>query len=414
MAGTDFGRRAGLMRRAALRPRRGPARLVAGVALASALVIVALAGRTLLGRLGDPFALLIVLPPLAVALAAFGLRDLLARRIAAIRTGERRLLAAYALWLGTSAVLTLDVAAVAAGSVAMAIGRDRGERRWQLGAAVLGANIGSLLFPFSNLTNLVLVAASGMTLATYLAAAAPAQIAAAVAGGVLLVGRFLAEQASDTDSAPADDDPPIRYRPSGGAARIGDRGSTLAACVAAAAAIVAVLSGLTGGSMVWPFVAGAAILVAWSVGDGRLEPATVLDSTPWRPLLVIVVAAIASGPIASLAGVVPRPHGTDPLSLVVVMIAGGALAATVNNLPAAAFGAAWIGASDPAVVIAWLIGTNFAALVTPHGSVATLLARAAARRHGPTTTVRDYLGNAWRYAAATSIAAVACLAVIHP
>jgi arsenical pump membrane protein len=414
MASTDLGRRAWTLRRAVLSPGHGPTRVAVGLGLAVALVVVAVAGRAVLGRLDDPFALLIVLPPLALALTAFGLRDLLARRIAAIPTGERRLAASYALWVATSAILTLDVAAVAAGSVAMAIGRDRGERRWQLGAAVLGSNIGSLLFPFSNLTNLVLVAASGMTLLTYLEVAVPAQVAAAVVGGMLLIGRFLADQASGTDAAPADDDPPIRYAPTPATTRNRDRDSTLAACLAAAAAVVAVTSGLTGGSMVWPFVAGAAILVAWSVGSGRLEPGAVLDVTPWRPLLVIVVAAIASGPIASAAGALPRPHGADPLTLAAVMLAGGALAATINNLPAAAFGAAWIGGGGPAIVVAWLIGTNFAALVTPHGSVATLLARAAARRHGATPTVRDYLGSAWRYAAATSVAAVACLALVHP
>ena len=117
--------------------------LLTGAGLAAFAV---LAGSPL-GRLADPFSLLVVLPPLALALAALGIRDAIVRPIRRLATPQRRLVAAYGTWLATSAVLTLDVAAVASGSVGMLVAREPGERRWQLGAAVLGSNLGSLLFP---------------------------------------------------------------------------------------------------------------------------------------------------------------------------------------------------------------------------------------------------------------------------
>jgi Na+/H+ antiporter NhaD/arsenite permease-like protein len=411
---TDLERRAWRARRVASGTAARARRMAVGVALGAALVLVAIAGHALLGRLGDPFALLVVLPPFAIGLAAFGFRDVLAIRIAAIRSPEVRLIGAYGLWLVTSAFLTLEVAAVASGSVAMAVGRDREERRWQLGAAVLGSNVGSLLFPFSNLTNLVLVAGSGIGLGAYLAASIPAQLAAAVACGALLLVRFADARDAEDDRVPAADDPPIRYLP---ARRdtpwTEDRNATFAAGIAAAVALTAIVAGFTGASMVWPFVAGGAILAAWAVGSGRVEPRRIVEAAPLVPLAIVVVAALAAGPIAVVAGLLPKPHVADPLTLLAVMVAGGALAATVNNLPAAAFGAVWLGGAPVPVLVAWLVGTNVAALVTPHGSVATLLARAAARRHGPTSSVGDYLGAAWRYAAVASVAAIACLVLVR-
>ena len=418
MERSDLGRRAWQVRRrasvAASRVGARGRRIAIAIAVAVGLIVVALLGHAVLGRLGDPFALLVALPPLAHALAAFGLRDVLARRIAAVRTGERRLLAAYGLWLGTSAVLTLDVAAVAAGSVAMAIGRDHGERRWQLGAAVVGSNVGSLLFPFSNLTNLVLVAGSGIGLAAYLGAAVPAQLAAAVAGGALLLARFVREQDDDRDEGPAPDDPPLRYAPARGVGggRI-DHASLLGASLAGAVAVVSVVSGLTGGSMVWPFVAGAAILVGWSIAVGRLDPAVLRRTAPVGAFAVVVVAGLLAGPIAGVAGFVPRPHDTAALTLVGVAGLGAILAALVNNLPAAAFGAAWLGVASPVLIVAYLVGTNLGSIATPHGSVATMLARSPARFRGHETGIRAYLAGAWRYATATGVAALIALAVIR-
>ncbi|HET7471732.1 MAG TPA: SLC13 family permease [Candidatus Limnocylindrales bacterium] len=393
-------------------------RIAIGCGVALALTVIALVGHALLGRLGDPFVLLVALPPLAHALAAFGLRDLLARRVATVRTGERRLIAAYGLWLGASALLSVDVAAVTAGSVSMAIGRDHGERRWQLGAAVVGSNVGGLLFPFSNLANVVLVAGSGIGLAAYLGAAVPALIAAAVAGGVLLLARFVQDQDADRDDSPAAEDPPLRYAPArGDRSAAGDQASILAAALAGAVAVVSIVSGLTGGSLVWPFLAGSAILVAWSIAGGRLDPRVLRRSAPVAASAVIVVAGVLAGPISGLAGFVPRPHDTSAMTSLGAAAVGAVLAALVSPVPAAAFGAAWLGVASPVLVVAFLIGTNVGSMATPRGSLVAMLARSSARASARLrlreSGVRAYLAGAWRYGTVAGVAGLVALVVIR-
>src|SRR3989442_9067796 len=106
-------------------------RPVAGVAIGAILLAAPLIAAPL-GRLSSPFALLVTLPPLALSLEAFGWRDRLAAQLARIARPLPRLLATYSVWLITSAVLTLDVAAVASASVGIAVaGQRHGERRWQ-------------------------------------------------------------------------------------------------------------------------------------------------------------------------------------------------------------------------------------------------------------------------------------------
>ncbi|MFN8631295.1 MAG: hypothetical protein U0838_13560 [Chloroflexota bacterium] len=165
-----------------------------------------------LGRLASPFALLLVLPPLALALEAFGWSGFAAAQLRRVARPLPRLLAAYGVWLATSAFLTLDVAAVAGASVGTdAAGGHRAARRWHLGAAMLGSNTGSLLFPFSNLTNLVLVGASGTGFAAYVGAAWGPQVAAALAVGGLLAWRARGSGAMHpADDIPADAPPPGR------------------------------------------------------------------------------------------------------------------------------------------------------------------------------------------------------------
>lgn len=151
--------------------------LLAGILAAIPLLVAPF------GRLASPFALLVVLPPLALSLEAFGWATRLARRLAHIRTPVGRLLATYVVSISTSATLTLDVAAVTAPCVGIEVAGDQPvERRWQLNAAILGANIGSLLLPFSNLTNLVLVSASGISFVDYVGLSVGPQIAIAGRG----------------------------------------------------------------------------------------------------------------------------------------------------------------------------------------------------------------------------------------
>jgi Na+/H+ antiporter NhaD/arsenite permease-like protein len=157
-------------------------------------------------------------------------------------------------------------------------------------------------------------------------------------------------------------------------------------------------------------VAGALVVGTGAAGSGRL--AAII---PRAGLVVILLATALEGPVRSLAAAVPSATQLlqGPASLVAVAAVGGLLAATVNNLPAAAFGAAWLAGAGPAVIVAFLVGTNIVALATPHGSPATMLARSVARASGHEVAFRRYVLGAWRYAAAGGIAALLAVALFR-
>lgn len=361
-----------------------------------------------LGRLSSPFALLVTLPTLALTLEAFGVRDGLASRLVSIRRPLARLMTNYAIWLITSAILSLDVAAVASASIAItAAGEDQEERRWQLGGAILGSNVGSLLLPFSNLTNMVLVSATGMGLAAYVGLAVWPQLAAALAVGLLLavrarkpIARGLTADGSQHQVRLITEPPGILGKQAGVAG--------VAALVSAAAAVAV---GLVGGDMAVPFAIAASLLATAAVASGRLTISAIIRTVPLAGLVIIVLAAVASAPMATVGGLLPQPQ-ESPGGLLLALAVGSVLAIAVNNLPAAAFGATWLARAHPAAIIAFLIGTNVAALATPHGSVATLLARAVGARHGVATPARAHLGSAWRYASIGVVAAILALLLV--
>ncbi len=352
-----------------------------------------------LGRMGPAFGLLLVLPPLAVSLEALGWSARAALVIRRARSQAGRVVAAYIAWLTTSALLSLDVSAVGAATVALAVSpAGSRERRHQVGAAIVGSNVGSLLFPFSNLTNLVLVTATGIGFGAYVGAAILPQLVAALAGGLLLVG-------SVRRSAPEDVDNGAVHSPRPGPL---DLASAAGGAIAAVACVAAVAVGFGGGDVVMPFAIASGAVTAIALGAGRTPVGTVARSLPIAGLMVVLGAAVLAGPFAALATRLPSPTA-DVSGVALAAVAGGAVAALVNNLPAAAAGSFWLVGASPHFVVAYLIGTNVAAIATPHGSVATMLARATAARGGMELSTRSYLSDAWRYALAPSVAAVAVL-----
>ena len=387
-----------------------------GRALLPALAIAAAGLVTRpLGPLAGTMLLVVTLPPLAASLDALGWASIVARRIRQARlSASRELLAAYAMWLTLSAALTLDVAAVVAVPVGLrlAAGRDERSSHDHLGAAILGSNVGSLLFPFSNLTNLILVSATGLSFAAYLTAAALPQLLAAVGAGALLVHRTRRRAAGPTSSLeaamPAADFDSIADERTTGLTLVGGG-------IAAAGALSAVVVGLAGGDVAPAFAVAAAIVAGCAVASERpgTRPLDLARSIPPAGMAIVAIAAIAGGPMAGLAAFIPDPQTTLPpiVALPLIALVGGVLAATVNNLPAAAFGAFWLVGSSPAAIVAFLIGTNLIAIGTPHGSLATILCQRLAARKGIRVGARRYLGTAWRYAWAASLSALAALVV---
>ncbi len=279
----------------------------------------------------------------------------------------------FLLWSVMSTLLSLDVAAVAAADVGLEVAGDApDEQAAQLRAAVLGSNVGSMLFPFSNLTNLVLVSATGMAFGTYVLAAAGPQLVATIAGALILLleGRDLRPRAA------ASAEPPTAPQPAGPA-------MIVAGVAALLTSLAAIAVGFAGGDVSIAFAVGAAVVCAAGVGSGATGPLPLARSLPPTGILLIVASGMLLGPIQQLAVGLPVPDAsTSVLALVGVTLVGGLLAATINNLPAAAIGAVWLTGADPVTVVAYLVGTNIVCVLTPHGSIATMLSHAVARRRG--------------------------------
>lgn len=418
----------GKLRRSARRRSRMPAAFivargprsgfVAGAALATGLLAAPLLAMPF-GRMRDPLALVLVLPPLASALEAFGWSDVIAGRIRRLDGGVRRALVAYLASLVTSALLTLDVAAVAAASVGVATADDSAERDVQVGSAIVGSNAGSLLFPFSNLTNLVLLTGAGVSFAAYVEAAVLPQFGAALGIGAVLAWRSRRRLARGaTDALPrASSGRGAGPRLDVGTRATGfrdDAAARAAATIAVVGAGAAVVAGFAGGDIPVVFASASALVSSLAVASGRTSVRRLVASVPLPGIAVIVAATALTGEVTTLARSMPVPlAGRLPaIDLVAIALVGGGLASLVNNLPAAAFGAVWLHAGGPIGVVAYLVGTNVVALATPHGSLATILCRSVASGAGHEVPVGPYVRAAWRYALAGGLAALLPLALV--
>ena len=363
------------------------------------------------GILRGTMLLVVALPVIAHSLESLGWADILARRLAGSGPGQRRLLGAYVTWLGVSAVLTLDVAAVVATPVGLAIAR-----RWrtspllQVGVAILGSNVGSMLFPFSNLTNLLVVAGTGIAFTTYVRTGVLPQVLAALAVGFVLVVRARRASMLAVAGALSDDMDRAQRTAEAHPPRMA---ALVAGATALLGAIVAVIVGVAGGDVAIVFLAVAATCAALAVANRAGTPSGMVRSIPITGIAVVLFAAVARGPMVDLAAGLPRPGGATPsvAELIVVAGVGGIVAAAINNLPAAAFGSLWLVGASPQAIIAFLLGVNILNMVTPHGSLATILARAIASAAGHHLPSGVYLRHAWRYAAAGTVAGLVALAV---
>ncbi|WP_028046566.1 SLC13 family permease [Cellulomonas sp. URHE0023] len=273
----------------------------------------------------------------------------------------------WALWalvvllaIVSTAVLSLDTTAVLLTPVVIALARRTHTPPLPFALAVLAlANTASLVLPVSNLTNLLADHALKQAGVGYLGLMwAPALVAIVVTVSVLafrdrrvLRGRF---------------DPNLPRPP---------RDKPLLIASAVMVAILGVAFAI-GAPTAPTAVAAAVVLLAVTLARHQKLPVQAGDLVPWRTLLVVlglfaVVQTLHSHGLGTvLADASGEGHGAGAL----LRVAGvGALAANgLNNLPAyLALEPAMAG--DPLRIGALLVGTGVGALVTPWGSLATVL-----------------------------------------
>ncbi|MGY4642845.1 SLC13 family permease [Cellulomonas sp. URHB0016] len=294
--------------------------------------------------------------------AGAGLFEAAAGLAARVARGRRAVLWALVVLLATlsTAVLSLDTTAVLLTPVVVTLARHTRTPPLPFALAVLAlSNTASLLLPVSNLTNLLAdhaLRAAGIGFVGLMWAPALAAVLTTVA---LLAVRDRHVLHGTYDVLPG--------RPAT------DRPLLVVAAVVTAVMAVAFVAGLPTAPTA---LAAAAVLVLTTRLRGRPWPVPPRRLVPWRTLVVVlglfavVQTAHAHGLGTVLAAVAGQ--GSSPAALLRLAGVGAASANAVNNLPAYL---ALEPATDggPLRIAALLVGTGAGPLITPWGSLATVL-----------------------------------------
>jgi arsenical pump membrane protein len=369
-----------------VRPRRWNDAWWTMLGAAAMLVLGLVTPREAIGAiLSGKNALLFLLSLLALSLLVgkSGFFDWAAIRCALVAKGDAHSLYRNAFVAGAivTAVLSLDTTAVMLTPVLLAL-----VKRLKVPAApyvvlcAFVANVGSLALPISNLTNLLFADAFHQTFAAFAARMIVPQLVALVTTYAILRWHFrrALPDRFDGESLPEP------------ASVVANRAYFLV-CVTVLAVVLicyflAPLMGLE------PYVfafAGSAVLAFAGVAGGRVRIRAVRelawDLFPFVIGLFIAVqglenlgiVGVESGWLASM-----RPGSPEKL-----LTAAGATALTsniMNNLPAALIARSVLlrSHSHMGTVLAALIGADAGPMITPFGSLATMLVLAFARRDG--------------------------------
>ncbi|TDD73895.1 arsenic transporter [Actinomadura rubrisoli] len=297
-----------------------------------------------------------------------GVFDALAQRMA--RAGRGNYAALFLLCVAFASVntvfLNLDTTAVLLTPVMLALAARARIAALPLAMTTVWlANTASLLLPVSNLTNLL--AAERVALETPAFAArmwAPQLTVLAVTMALLWVF-FWRRSMRGADTYDVPDVAPVRDRVLFSA--------TGAACLLFIAAILAgVHTGVQLG--IAATIAAAVAVAAFAVRDrSALRPALI----PWQ-LMVFVTGLFLVVPTLERYGLddamrslVGGDDGTA--GAMRAAFAGAGLSNVLNNLPAYVAGESAVPASNKEQLLALLIGTNVGPVITPWGSLATLL-----------------------------------------
>jgi arsenical pump membrane protein len=223
------------------------------------------------------------------------------------------------------------------------------------------ANTASLLLPVSNLTNLLAMNRIALDTREFAARMWAPSLTAIAVTTMFLWAFYWRREAREKDlyipPTPVPIADPVLF--------------TVAAS-ACALFIVAMVAGVQIG--VAALVGALAVVVAFAVRD---RPKLVWSLIPWRLLvfvsgLFLVVPALARLGLAEVMRTIIGVEG-DLASAYRAAFAGAGLSNVVNNLPAYVAGEQVIPAANDAQLLSLLIGTNVGSIVTPWGSLATLL-----------------------------------------
>ena len=380
------------------RPRWLPEAVVAVVAAAGLVavgVVTVTRARQAVGHLAPTIGFLAALLLLADGCRRAGLFEALGGIMArGSRDSPRRLLAlVFVVACSVTVVLGLDPTIVLLTPVVLATAtRLRMSPEPDVYATVHLANSSSLLLPISNLTNLLVFTASGLS---FIGFAALMLLPTAVAVGIewVVLNRFFAAE--------------LGRLPGRQAVSAATHLPRLALAVLSATLVGFLVGSLFGVSPVWIAAAGATAITVPALARRTATAGDVVRAVQPSFLLfvlglgVIVVAASDNGLATAVRAVLP--DGTSWPALLGIAAVSALLANLVNNLPAILIIAPVAVASGPAAVLAALVGVNVGPNLTYAGSLATLLWRRLLRAEDTDVNLGQFL----RLGAATVPAALA-------
>jgi arsenical pump membrane protein len=271
----------------------------------------------------------------------------------------------FALSVATTSVFSLDATVVLLTPVVFeAATRVRLPARPHVYAAGHLANSASLLLPMANLTSLLAISATGLTLAQFAGLMAlPLVVVLAVEYAVLRT-YFRADLARPGMS---DLDPLGRPVP------------WVGLVVVAATLVAFVVSSFVGVEPYWVAIAGAAVLGCYSLAYRRASLTGMARAVDVPFLLFVLgLAVVVRGVVEHGLGVwitAVAPESTGLVAMLAFAAIAATLANVVNNLPAILILLAPATAAGPLAVLASLIGVNVGPNLSYAASLATLLWR---------------------------------------
>ena len=345
---------------------------------------------------------------LAELTAAAEVFDVVAARLAIVARGSLPVLFAccFAVAALTTITLNLDTTAVLLTPVMLALAVKLDVPPLPLAMTTVWlANTASLLLPVSNLTNLLAAERVGLAPLDFARRMWPAQLVVLTVTAALLWWMFWRPLRTGNGAGSGGGGggyvPPAAHRP-----------ADPVVCTTAAAACVGLLVGVVADvPLAWASSAAmvCVVVVFWRRDRARLRASLL----PWRLLvfvsgLFLVVQALAAqgldDGVARLVGVEDGLGGAARAAVV-----GGGLSNVVNNLPAYVAGEAAVPVPHRTQLLALLVGTNAAPIVTPWASLATLLWWERCRAHGVHIPLRRFVVGGGVLAVVSLVVAVPVL-----
>lgn len=373
--------------------------LVAGGVFVATGLLPSAAAEATGRRVGPLLVFLVAVIVLAELAAQAEVFDVIATRLTII--GRGRNVALFGLCVAfatvTTVFLNLDTTAVLLTPVVLATAARSGISPLPLAMTTVWlANTASLPLPVSNLTNLLAMNRVGLSTLGFAARMAlPAVAAVLVVGACLWVFYWRRN--------PARYVPPEPIHPR-------DRRLFAAGSIACAIFVVGIIAGVS----IYLMAAICAVIVAVSFGvwdRGRLA----WSLLPWRLVvfvsgLFLVIDTLGRHGLSTwMTTLIGTDSGTEGATRAATT--GGVLSNLLNNLPTYLAGEAVVPAANHTQLLALLIGTNVGPLVTPWGSLATLLWAERCRAAGVTVKWGRFAVTGLVTATLTLAASVAALLV---